>query len=155
MMRQEEEINRLRNQAASSGQRPAFSSLHQRFQSDLVSACLHELMNDLSAKILFEDSSDDNFDIVKFQDFLGEQSHKQCQHTDYLTMDLELSSIIVLACKRIKDQAYLIEELNGSIEQSAHEYQSVVLQYTEKAGQLEMMQQNLMQLLSLNKSKNP
>ncbi len=48
-------------------------------------------------------------------------------------MDLELGSIIVLGCKRIKDLTYLADELNEKLAQSTLDYQSVVAQYTEKA----------------------
>jgi hypothetical protein len=33
-----------------------------------------------------------------------------------MTMDLELGSIIVLACKRIKDLCYLVEEMSEKLQ---------------------------------------
>lgn len=65
-------------------------------------------------------------------------------------MDLELGSIIVLGCKRIKDLTYLVDDLNDKLLQSSQDYQSIVAQYTEKAQQLDQMQQNLLSLLSFN-----
>lgn len=42
-------------------------------------------------------------------------------------MDLELGSIIVLSCKRIKDLSFLAEELNEKLQLTQSEYQSIVV----------------------------
>jgi hypothetical protein len=70
-------------------------------------------MTDLSTRMPVE--SEHTFDIAKFQEFLREQNCKECGHADYLTMDLELGSIIVLGCKRIKDLCYMVDELNEKL----------------------------------------
>ena len=70
-------------------------------------------MTDLSTRMQVE--AEQEFDIAKFQEFLREQNIKECAHSDSFTMDLELSSIIVLSCKRIKDLSFLVEELTDKI----------------------------------------
>ena len=47
-------------------------------------------------------------------------------------MDLELGSIVVLACKRIKDLTYMVDELNERLAESNQEYQSIVMQFNDK-----------------------
>jgi hypothetical protein len=37
-------------------------------------------------------------------------------------MDLELGSLVVLGCKRIKDLSYLVDELNEKLSFSNQEY---------------------------------
>lgn len=96
----------------------------QRFSSELVCACLHELMTDLSMRMPIPE--EESFDIAKFQDFLREQNSKECAHSDYVTMELEMGSLIVLACKRIKDLQYLAEGQAEKLLQAAHEYQLIV-----------------------------
>jgi hypothetical protein len=96
------------------------TSLFQRFSSELVCACLHELMTDLSTRMPAE--PEQNFDIAKFQEFLREQNCKECGHADYMTMDLELGSLVVLGCKRIKDLSYLVDELNEKLSFANQEY---------------------------------
>ena len=70
-------------------------------------------MTDLSTRMPIE--AEESFDIAKFQDFLREQNCKECGHADFVTMDLELGSIIVLGCKRIKDLSYLVDELSQKL----------------------------------------
>jgi|LauGreDrversion4_2_1035121.scaffolds.fasta_scaffold169839_1 hypothetical protein len=113
------------------------SALLQRFSSELVCACLHELMTDLSTRMPIPE--EESFDIAKFQDFLREQNSKDCGHSDYVTMELEMGSLIVLACKRIKDLQYLVENQNERLLVADNEYQLIVNQYSEKAIQLEQM----------------
>lgn len=69
-------------------------------------------MTDLSLRMTVSLSEEESFDIAKFQDFLREQNTKECGHSDYVTMELEIGSVIVLACKRIKDLSYLVEDQN-------------------------------------------
>jgi len=42
-------------------------------------------------------------------------------------MDLELGSIIVLSCKRIKDLSFLVEEINEKLQLTQSEYQSIAM----------------------------
>ena len=77
-------------------------------------------MTDLSTRMPAE--PEQNFDIAKFQEFLREQNCKECGHADYMTMDLELGSLVVLGCKRIKDLSYLVDELNEKLSFANQEY---------------------------------
>ncbi len=95
-----------------------YEGLFQRFSSELVCACLHELMLELSAKMPV--SGDETFDIEKFQEFLREQNCKECGHAELI--DIELGSIIVLACKRIKDLTYLSDDINDRLNQISQQY---------------------------------
>ena len=68
-------------------------------------------------------------------------------------MELEMGSLIVLACKRIKDLQYLVESQNERLLSSENEYQLILSQYQEKAIQLDQMQQNLLQLVGMPKQQ--
>ena len=93
----------------------------ERFTSELVCACLHELMVELSTRMPINGT--ECFDVEKFQQFLKEQNVKECGHSELI--DLELGSIIVLSCKRIKDLYYLNEEMNEKVVMMSTEYNTM------------------------------
>lgn len=77
---------------------------------------------------------------------MKEQNCKECGHAELI--DLEIGSIIVLACKRIKDLSYLAEEFAEKNQILEQEGAIIQEQFMEKSRQLEQLQQNLIQMLS-------
>ncbi|CDW77135.1 UNKNOWN [Stylonychia lemnae] len=125
--------------------------IFQRFSSELVCACLHELMLELSQKMPI--TGDETFDIAKFQQFLREQNCKECGHSELI--DLELGSIIVLGCKRIKDLTYLTDEQAEKLNIMTQQYQTTALLLNEKTLQFEQLQSNLLNMLQINTQQTP
>lgn len=56
---------------------------------------------------------------------MREQNCKECGHADKETLDLEMGSIIVLGCKRIKDLTYMVEHLSEKLITYEREYTTI------------------------------